>query len=144
MTRPAIYIMPGGIKPYPSRNAVHGRFHQGRFQIRYARRPGGWHHDGRRFCNSISGKSLLDALKVWDNKSAEGDCDYSFHVAITWWSQQVFEEMEAVVREKGINSFKHFMAYKGMIMLNDDDMYSSFRRCSGGLGALPLVHADGW
>ena len=49
--------------------------------------------------------------------------------------------METVVRERGINSFKHFMAYKGMIMLNDDEMYSSFRRCSE-LGALPLVHAE--
>lgn len=40
------------------------------------------------------GQSLLDALKMWDNKSARAHCDYSFHMAITWWDQQVFEEMK--------------------------------------------------
>ena len=28
-------------------------------------------------------------------------CDYSFHVGVTWWSDQVSEEMGALVREKG-------------------------------------------
>ncbi|HMT14414.1 MAG TPA: dihydropyrimidinase, partial [Aestuariivirga sp.] len=37
--------------------------------------------------------------------------------------------------------FKHFMAYKGALMVNDDEMYSSFKRCAE-LGALPLVHAE--
>ena len=39
-------------------------------------------------------------------------CDYSFHMAITWWSEQVKEEMTKVVNELGIPSFKTFMAYK--------------------------------
>ncbi|MDY6859270.1 MAG: dihydropyrimidinase, partial [Pseudomonadota bacterium] len=39
------------------------------------------------------------------------------------------------------NTFKHFMAYKGSLMVNDDEMYSSFKRCAE-LGALPLVHAE--
>ena len=43
-------------------------------------------------------------------------------MAITWWSEQVFDEMEEVV-EKGINTFKHFMAYKGALMVDDDEMY---------------------
>ncbi len=37
--------------------------------------------------------------------------------------------------------FKHFMAYKGALMVNDDEMFSSFQRCAE-LGALPLVHAE--
>ncbi len=49
--------------------------------------------------------------------------------------------MEAVVQERGINTFKHFMAYKGALMVEDDEMYASFRRCAE-LGALPLVHAE--
>ncbi|KFI32294.1 dihydropyrimidinase [Haematobacter missouriensis] len=86
------------------------------------------------------GQSLLDALKMWDNKSARAHCDYSFHMAITWWDQQVFEEMKAVT-ERGINSFKHFMAYKGSLMVNDEEMFASFRRCAD-LGAIPFVHAE--
>ena len=49
-------------------------------------------------------------------------CDYSFHMAITWWGEQVFNEMATVV-DKGITSFKHFMAYKGALMVDDDEMY---------------------
>ena len=61
-------------------------------------------------------------------------------MAITWWGEQVFDEMAEVV-DKGITSFKHFMAYKGALMVDDDEMYSSFQRCAE-LGALPLVHAE--
>jgi dihydropyrimidinase len=75
-----------------------------------------------------------------DNKTSKAACDYSFHMAITWWDRQVFDEMAQVV-DKGIPSFKHFMAYKGALMVDDDEMYASFQRCAE-LGALPLVHAE--
>ena len=61
-------------------------------------------------------------------------------MAITWWGEQVFNEMADVV-DRGITSFKHFMAYKGSLMVNDDEMFASFQRCAD-LGALPLVHAE--
>ncbi|MEM1388536.1 MAG: amidohydrolase family protein, partial [Pseudomonadota bacterium] len=86
-------------------------------------------------------QGLLDAIQMWDNKSTRAYCDFSFHMAITWWSEQVFNEMATVVQEKGITSFKHFMAYKGALMVNDDEMFASFQRCAE-LGALPLVHAE--
>ncbi|MDU3131542.1 MAG: dihydropyrimidinase, partial [Bradyrhizobium sp.] len=41
----------------------------------------------------------------------------------------------------GINTFKHFMAYKGALMVNDDELFNSFSRCAA-LGALPMVHAE--
>ena len=53
----------------------------------------------------------------------------------------IHDEMETVVKTYGINTFKHFMAYKGALMVNDDEMYNSFKRCAE-LGALPLVHAE--
>jgi dihydroorotase-like cyclic amidohydrolase len=40
------------------------------------------------------GQGLLDAIKMWDNKSTRANCDYSFHMAITWWGEQVFNEMK--------------------------------------------------
>jgi len=64
----------------------------------------------------------------------------TFHMAITWWDKQVFDAMAQVV-DGGINTFKHFMAYKGALMVNDEEMFSSFSRCSA-LGAMPLVHAE--
>lgn len=86
-------------------------------------------------------EGLLDALKRWDNKSTRANCDYSFHMAVTWWGEQVFDDMATVVNERGINTFKHFMAYKGALMVNDDEMYASFKRL-GELGAIAMVHAE--
>jgi dihydroorotase-like cyclic amidohydrolase len=51
-------------------------------------------------------------------------------MAVTSWSKQVFDEMEIVVKTYGINTFKHFMAYKGALMVNDDELYNSFARCA--------------
>ncbi|NLH82883.1 MAG: dihydropyrimidinase, partial [Phyllobacteriaceae bacterium] len=57
------------------------------------------------------------------------------------WSQQVHDEMETCVNTFGINSYKHFMAYKGSLMVNDTELFQSFTRCKG-LGAIPMVHAE--
>jgi dihydropyrimidinase len=57
-------------------------------------------------------------------------------MSITNWSEQIFNEMADVV-SKGLNTFKHFMAYKGALMVNDDQMYASFTRCAE-LGAVSL------
>ena len=92
------------------------------------------------FCLPSPQQSLLEALQMWDNKTSKACADYSFHMAITWWGESVFDEMATVV-DRGITSFKHFMAYKGALMVDDDEMYASFKRCAE-LGALPLVHAE--
>jgi dihydropyrimidinase len=85
--------------------------------------------------------SLLTALDEWDRKSRPQICvDIGYHMAITGWSERIWREMDAVVK-RGVNTFKHFMAYKGALMVEDDEMYASFKRCAE-LGALPLVHAE--
>ena len=61
-------------------------------------------------------------------------------MCVNGWSEKHFDEMPKVI-ERGINTFKHFMAYKGALMVNDDEMFASFQRCAA-LGALPLVHAE--
>ncbi|WP_448953309.1 dihydropyrimidinase [Labrys neptuniae] len=93
------------------------------------------------FCLPAPGQSLLAAYQEWRHKSEKAVADHSFHMAITWWDKQVFDEMETVVKTYGINTFKHFLAYKGALMVNDDELFHSFSRCAG-LGALPLVHAE--
>ncbi|MEM9795246.1 MAG: dihydropyrimidinase [Pseudomonadota bacterium] len=94
------------------------------------------------FCLPGEDGSLLNAIDSWDAKSKDQICvDISYHMAITGWNETIFQEMEAVVKERGINTFKHFMAYKGALMVEDDEMFASFKRCAE-LGALPLVHAE--
>ncbi len=92
------------------------------------------------FCIPGNGQRLMDAWKDWDKRAEKAATDYSYHMCITYWNDQVRADMADVVN-KGVTTFKHFMAYKGALMVNDDEMFSSFRRCAE-LGAMPLVHAE--
>ncbi len=84
---------------------------------------------------------LLDAYRKWRGWAEKAEADYSFHVAVTWWSDSVHADMGTLVREEGINSFKHFMAYKNAIMCDDETLVNSFKRALE-LGAMPTVHAE--
>jgi dihydropyrimidinase len=84
---------------------------------------------------------LMDAYRDWRGWAQKAAGDYSFHVAVTWWDQSVHDDMGTLVREEGVNSFKHFMAYKNAIMATDETMYHSFRRARD-LGAIVTVHAE--
>jgi dihydropyrimidinase len=87
------------------------------------------------------GASLLESYRIWRGWAEKAAADYSFHVAVTHWSDQVHEEMGILARDHGVNSFKHFMAYKGAIMVDDDILLKSFTRALE-LGAVPTVHAE--
>ena len=136
------YVMPGGIDPHTHLEMPFmGTYSKDDFESGTRAAVAGGTTMVVDFCLPNPDQSLLEAIQRWDNKTSRASCDYSFHMAITWWGEQVFDEMETVVKEKGINTFKHFMAYKGALMVDDDEMYSSFQRCAA-LGALPLVHAE--
>ena len=92
------------------------------------------------FCIPGNGQKLMEAWTEWDKKSKTACTDYAYHMCITYWSEAVRQEMAEVVK-RGVTTFKHFMAYKGALMVNDDEMFASFRRCAE-LGAMPLVHAE--
>ncbi len=135
------YVMPGGIDPHTHLEMPFmGTYSSDDFESGTRAALAGGTTMVVDFALPGQGQGLLDALKMWDNKSTRANCDYSFHMAITWWGEQVFNEMADVV-DRGITTFKHFLAYKGALMVNDDELYSSFRRCAA-LGALPLVHAE--
>ena len=135
------YVMPGGIDPHTHLEMPFmGTYSSDDFESGTRAALSGGTTMVVDFCLPSPNQSLLEALQMWDNKTARASCDYSFHMAITWWGEQVFNEMQDVV-DRGITSFKHFMAYKGALMVNDDEMFASFSRCAE-LGALPLVHAE--
>ena len=84
---------------------------------------------------------LMEAYQTWRGWAEKAASDYSFHVAVTWWDESVHRDMGTLVRDEGINSFKHFMAYKNAIMCDDETLVNSFKR-SLELGAMPTVHAE--
>ncbi len=86
-------------------------------------------------------QNIMEAYRQWRGWAEKAVADYTFHVAITWWDESVHEDMGTLVREHGVNSFKHFMAYKGAIMADDEILVNSFSRARE-LGAIPTVHAE--
>ncbi len=135
------YVMPGGIDPHTHLEMPFmGTYSADDFDSGTRAALAGGTTMVVDFALPSPGQGLLDALQMWDNKSGRAHCDYSFHMAVTWWDQQVFDEMAQVV-DRGITSFKHFMAYKGALMVNDDELFSSFRRV-GDLGGVAMVHAE--
>ena len=135
------YVMPGGIDPHTHLEMPFmGTYSADDFESGTRAALAGGTTMVVDFALPSPGQGLLDALQMWDNKVSRAHCDYSYHMAVTWWGEQVFDEMQAVV-DRGITSFKHFMAYKGALMVNDDELFASFRRV-GDLGGLAMVHAE--
>ncbi len=50
------------------------------------------------FCIPSPGQSLLAAYQDWRRKAERAACDYGFHMAVTWWDRQVFDEMATCVK----------------------------------------------
>ncbi len=136
------YIMPGGIDPHTHMQLPFmGTVATDDFFTGTAAGLAGGNTTIIDFVIPAPQESLLDAYKKWREWAEKSAADYSFHVAITWWDDSVAADMETLVKEYGVNSFKHFMAYKNAIMANDETLVKSFRRCME-LGAIPTVHAE--
>ena len=85
--------------------------------------------------------SMLEAFHTWRGWAEKAAGDYAFHVAVTSWSERISQEMGVLVRDHGVVSFKHFMAYKGALMVDDAIMLHSFTRAKE-LGAICNIHAE--
>ncbi len=136
------YVMPGGIDPHTHLEMPFmGTYSTDDFESGTRAALAGGTTMVVDFALPAPGQGLHDALQMWHNKSGRANCDYSYHMAVTWWGEQVFNEMKSVIEKEGITTFKHFMAYKGALMVNDDEMYASFKRLAE-LGGIALVHAE--
>jgi dihydropyrimidinase len=89
--------------------------------------------------------TLREAFDVWREKSRGKACvDYSLHMAVTnlhgEGGAETLGEMEEMVAE-GITSFKLFMAYPNVLMVNDELMFRVMQKAAA-LNALCLIHAE--
>ncbi|MFN8721840.1 MAG: dihydropyrimidinase [Rhodospirillales bacterium] len=136
------YVMPGGIDPHTHMELLFmGQVSADDFEWGTKAGLAGGTTMIVDFCIPGPGQSMLDAVKDWNAKAAKAAGDYSYHLAVTAWSDTTAEEMGTIVNEVGVNTFKHFMAYKGALMVDDDTLFKSFSRCAQ-LGATALVHAE--
>ncbi|SKC23263.1 dihydropyrimidinase [Kosakonia radicincitans] len=137
-----LYVMPGGIDPHTHMNfPFMGTTTVDDFYSGTAAALAGGTTTIIDFVIPNPQQPLMEAYQQWRGWAEKAAADYSFHVAITWWDESVREDMGQLVQQEGVNSFKHFMAYKNAIMCDDETLMNSFRRCLE-LGAMPTVHAE--
>jgi dihydropyrimidinase len=93
------------------------------------------------FAIQYRGQTLHEAWERWIKK-AEGKAaiDYGFHMIVTELNDQVEVEMDALVKQ-GITSFKLFMAYPGVFMLDDASIFKALLR-TGKNGGTICMHAE--
>jgi dihydroorotase-like cyclic amidohydrolase len=60
---------------------------------------------------------------------AEPQCcvDYSFHIILTHVTLETLAELPDLINHEGISSFKMFMAYPGVLMVDDADIFRAMR-----------------
>ncbi|XP_067935676.1 dihydropyrimidinase-like [Watersipora subatra] len=68
-----------------------------------------------------------DKWRDWaDSKVA---CDYALSVGVTWWNEKVAADMELLVKDKGVNTFRVTQEYKDLYMLNDGELLQVLKKC---------------
>jgi dihydropyrimidinase len=94
------------------------------------------------YATQFRGESLQEGLNNW-RKLAKDKCyaDYAFHMAITEWNDDVAQEMESLVTEQGVTSFKLYMAYKNVLQVDDGILLSAFRQAAR-CGAILCLHCE--
>jgi dihydropyrimidinase len=93
------------------------------------------------FAIQYRGQTLSHALDAWRRKAdGKAAIDYGFHMIVTDLNDAVLREMDALVLE-GVTSFKLFMAYPGVFMLDDASIFRALLRTRENGGTI-CMHAE--
>jgi dihydropyrimidinase len=94
------------------------------------------------FAIQYRGSTMRHALDDW-MKRAEGNAviDFGFHMIVTELEDAGLEDMDRLVRDEGVTSFKLFMAYPGVFMVDDQTIFRALKR-TGANGGLICMHAE--
>lgn len=93
------------------------------------------------FAIQTKGHSLRQAFDTWMKKAdRKAAIDYAFHCIITDLGAAQLEEMGALIGE-GVSSFKLFMAYPGVLMVDDATIFRAMSQAAK-FGGLICMHAE--
>ncbi|TNM85233.1 hypothetical protein fugu_009411 [Takifugu bimaculatus] len=88
------------------------------------------------------GSSLTESFDQWRQWADEkACCDYSLHVDVTHWNDSVKQEVDVLIKEKGVNSFHVYMAYKDYYQMSNSELYEIFTFLAE-RGGIAQVHAE--
>jgi dihydropyrimidinase len=93
------------------------------------------------FAIQPKGTRMRDALDTWWKKADGKACiDYGLHMIVTDLPEAGLEDMDDMVSE-GVASFKLFMAYPGVLMVDDATIFKAMSQTAKN-GALICMHAE--
>ncbi|HEY9784426.1 MAG TPA: dihydropyrimidinase [Candidatus Obscuribacterales bacterium] len=94
------------------------------------------------FAIQTKGQALTEALDIWHEKAAgKTAIDYGFHMIATDLPHERLKEMKRLIHDEGITSFKLFMAYPGVLLVDDATIFRAMS-FAGEQGALICMHAE--
>jgi dihydropyrimidinase len=136
------YVMPGGIDVHTHMELPFGgTFASDDFATGTAAAAWGGTTTIVDFALHDYGESLQAGLERWHAKAAaKAHIDYGFHMIVREVNQQTLADMDALV-ERGVTSFKLFMAYPGVFMVDDASLFRAMGRSSEN-GGLIMLHAE--
>ena len=82
----------------------------------------------------------LEAFELWKSKAAESACDYSFHMGVSRFDASTAEQLREIVN-RGIASFKIFMAYQGLFGISDEELFDTLSLAKE-LGVIVTAHCE--
>jgi dihydropyrimidinase len=93
------------------------------------------------FAIQAKGTKMRDALDTWWKKAQGKTCiDYGLHMIVTDLGTSGLEDMDDMVGE-GVASFKLFMAYPNVLMVDDATIFKALGQTAKN-GALVCMHAE--
>ena len=93
------------------------------------------------FAVQYKGQSLQEAVDVWHGKAdGKASVDYGFHLICTDLPDNRLAEMKGMI-DQGVSSFKLFMAYPGVFLVDDGTIYKAMQT-AGEHGGLICMHAE--
>jgi len=94
------------------------------------------------FAIQAKGQSIVEALDVWHAKaSSKAAIDYGFHMIVTDLAETQVGEMKRLINDDGVTSFKLFMAYPGVLLVDDATIFRAMS-IAGDMGGLICMHAE--
>jgi dihydropyrimidinase len=135
------YVMPGGVDPHTHMDLPFGgTFCSDDFGTGTRAAAFGGTTTIVDFALQGTGEGLREGLDLWHQKAEKAYTDHGFHMIVKEVNDQVLKEMDELVGE-GVTSFKLFMAYPGVFMLDDASIFKAMQRASDS-GALIMMHAE--
>jgi dihydropyrimidinase len=83
----------------------------------------------------------MEAFELWlGNAQGRSACDFTFHMGVTRYDLEAEREFKEIVN-RGLSSFKIFLAYKGAFGITDEELYATLTLAKK-LGVIVTAHCE--